>query len=465
MSDKKCRKCQSFCMLGYQLAGTAPDKKNDYPTTWKDQWQKLKDKTIQGDGSSEKTPKTLTAKSQQDLIQFIIDTYTEGKINCASDNGYFNKKDCKSLDTLTNIENFVQYDCRADVNDATANERDIIETKHFNNFLKLLSGSFSPVDKDGRGDSLENPNSTNDNAPVVGWYGDGTYTYVNNDKIVEQISARENDHSSDKSLIKGSLWESLRERASKLMYHPYQCNICNIYEGGQFGEVVRELGGYLIQHNPEYSWTQSTALSDSILGINNIKFRQDCSGFVSACVGIYAALLGKNEGKYYSCDQVSGNFKTLDSGALDAMNVKDEFVDKLNAPAGCIGMIFATDGHVEASDDTGAIWSGGGCGGCINNQANNCHENAQMMTKKTNGKTPSTLQAKESVNMTGQAPDKDESYNPAGDSSCSQTSGDCSETTSPCGETSSPCSSSEVSGPCDSRQGICYSEITACQEM
>jgi hypothetical protein len=112
-----------------------------------------------------------------------------------------------------------------------------------------------------------------------------------------------------------------------------------------------------------YSWARTGTLGSdvSICGISGpFSLRQDCSGFVSACIAIYA--MAMNEASSYStCNETSldytnGNFK-----------YKGLFEE---AKSGDYAHVIYADndgetGHTEASDETGQIWSGGGSGSCV----------------------------------------------------------------------------------------------------
>jgi hypothetical protein len=106
----------------------------------------------------------------------------------------------------------------------------------------------------GKGEELHASNNATSNGPIVGMAGSGTLESPPMSARTSYIDEAAAGKVTDKSLITADLWQNLAKRASKLMYHPYQCNICNVYEGGEFPEVVRELGTVIQEKKIGYSW-------------------------------------------------------------------------------------------------------------------------------------------------------------------------------------------------------------------
>lgn len=370
-----CPGCQSFCMLGGQLANgnsvTGTDKagktythskSQSYPDTWK-QWEHV----VPYDSSNPlnsiiQTQDTLSAKSQNDLITYIQSTWNEGTVNVASIASSIAQWKADHPNgikgaTPASVNNLVLYE-NTGVSGAEACSGEVIYDFHYNRLCDVLSESGNGVTSDLNGDTVSgNPSE----GPVA---GSASNRYDQN-KVVEK-----------EDLIKAVQYTTLYERASSLMYHPYQCNYCNIYEGGgNFGEIVRELGGAIMSKGPIYSWNKNTSIPDTIAGISGISFRQDCSGFVGACVSVFAAANGYSSG-FSAAQCASGEY--MSSSGLDQYGAADAFTRDIS---GDNGVIYADTEHVEASDDNGLIWSGGGGtdGSCYNGQQNGCHEHPIMM--------------------------------------------------------------------------------------
>lgn len=121
--------------------------------------------------------------------------------------------------------------------------------------------------------------------------------------------------------------------------------------------MVRELGTAISQVDPIYSWTKAMSLSEPVLGVSNISFRQDCAGFVSACIGVFRAI--QKGGAYHTCNMNSSAFESS-VGLEDMVGFFESGCG--SGQDGCESMIFAGPKHTEASDETGKVWSGGGHG-------------------------------------------------------------------------------------------------------
>jgi len=93
------------------------------------------------------------------------------------------------------------------------------------------------------------------------------------------------------------------------MYHPYQCNVCNIYESsGNWLGIVAEVWSNLKQDNPNVQYNQG-AYCEMRAGGNKISARQDCSGMVSAALTLYGMTVGVTtdcQGSYSSHSMGSG---------------------------------------------------------------------------------------------------------------------------------------------------------------
>ena len=284
MADEKCQGCLSFCMQGHQLAIEGADGNgSNYPKGWQ-QWKDLiGESDNNGEPSTIQTSNTLSAQSQLDLINYIKAAYSEGKHN--PEDGTLDLDKVKIADGLT-----IDTTPTKSTNETTLPQADdnvssnnIIYAYHYNNLLQPLRGSYPPVSQDPRGQELKingkdpTTNNAKENGPVAGWPGNTTAL----------VTSGQTDYS-DNSLIKASLYRDLYEAASKLMYHPYQCNTCNVYEGGQWIEIVEELGRTLYENNVLYD--QNGSWSATIGGIHETN-RTDCSGFVNGCVNIFNATL------------------------------------------------------------------------------------------------------------------------------------------------------------------------------
>lgn len=386
MADQTCPGCQSFCMLGGQIVSSSPviktingktyrhEKKETYPTEWKN-WE-----TIQFDDTIQTTGK-LTATSQNDLINYIKAAWDEGNINAskiADSIKDWNDKHPGGINgNKPSIETLKSFNDTG-ITKAKAAQEQVIHDYHYNNLCNVLAEEVSAETSDLKGDPTGNPQTS---GPRVGEASDRQTNYE--DRMVH----------SQEDLIKATYYNTLYEKASKLMYHPYQCNYCNIYEGGGFGEIVRELGSAIMENNPIYSWNKRTSLEKSVAGVSGITFRQDCSGFVGACLSVYSVASGITNA--FNGDQcASVQYET--TAGLNQYGVAGQFTQS-SSGSGCKGMIFADSNHVEASDDKGVVWSGGGSGECLNGQLNECHE-APIMMNYGCGQKPPRWQANEYAN-------------------------------------------------------------------
>lgn len=266
----------------------------------------------------------------------------------------------------------------------------LIHKEHYNGFLNQLANNSGNVVKQSdlpNGDKITIPSNGN-GGPQVAISG----------KTISESGGIENKNGGmDGSLITAKAYVDLAKQASKLLYHPFQCNVCNVCEGGKFGEIVKELGKAIRDAGWLYSQTQYENISGTFGGVTgSFNIRHDCSGFVSACVSIYAMAEGKISA-YDSCQQSSAFYADGTFNHNDLF-VKAEGSDNANA-------IFADHNdnsqHVEASDDEGRVWSGGGDGRCRNGQPGNCKETGTMMHEKAFSNRTKRWVAKGSSGMGG----------------------------------------------------------------
>lgn len=294
---ERCTGCQSFCMQGHQLAINGPDGKREEKNNgdWV-QW-----KNIKSSESTIQTNSTLSAQSQKDLINFIIATYSEGE-KCPEKNNIFedwaNKgKITVDMKTTSNTSATSLVEAKKDIEKggeiqgiSSTFDGSIIHASHYNNLLEPLINFYQPVTADPNGEPLQNSNNATKPGPVAGWPGSKTV----------MVTSGQSDQS-EKSLIKASLYneEGLYAKASKLMYHPYQCNVCNIYEGGEWLEIVDEMWKNLKKDAPpdtgwiyfEHSGTQGYTIMHA--GEGKVNARLDCSGCVSAAITLYSIAVGQ----------------------------------------------------------------------------------------------------------------------------------------------------------------------------
>lgn len=343
-----CQGCQSFCMQGHQLAIKGPDGNgSNYPNSWK-RW-----KNFIGYSDGTGTPSSignsnapnndsLTAQSQLDLINYIKAVYDEGTYNPNNGLGY-EKLKASGLSLVEDGVSIGSTNLDNAKNNVASNF--VIYDYHYNDLLEPLLGSDSPIKSDPKGQSISN--NASDSGPVAGWTAQPTAL----------VTSGQTDNS-ENSLIKASLYRDLYEKASHLMYHPYQCNECNIYEGGQWLEIVEELGVALDKADIRYSWTNSwTATVGGITETN----RTDCSGFVNGCVNIFnATLTGELGGLTGNSDQ----YTNRDSLPPAVQKYFAPYSSSLPRKKGSIvvrhgGQEGSATSHVEVY----AQWSGGGSGG------------------------------------------------------------------------------------------------------
>lgn len=285
-------------MRGAQLAGQAPGtptdgkstgetKKGTYPDGWKT-WKNItKDSSYIAAPANSGLTTYLSAQNHNDLINFIKDTYSEGKFNCQD--GTLTE----SLNTFSSKNNGkIQMEsafstasaCPATLTGNTVSSNIIISPSHYNNFtgsLYIGGENKSPVTQDAKGDPVTgNPSVA---GPVAG-------KPISDTTPAKSQSDFPNDNS---SLIKADMYKDLYDQASKLLYHPYQCNICNIYEGGEWLEICDEMARDIASRNVMYWSGQIDATGG---GITVRGLRTDCSGFVCACLSAFqASLNGQSE--------------------------------------------------------------------------------------------------------------------------------------------------------------------------
>lgn len=284
MAKDTCQGCQSFCMLGKQTVSSDSvifekngkkiehTKNQQYPTSWK-KWKDIsKDNTIQH-------PDKLSAQSQQDLIAYVKAAWNEGEISLEdisnSVTEWKNKHPNGIKGYMPSIGSVIPYDSTG-IEGAQANSEDIIHDYHYNKLCNVLSESTSGVTSDLKGDYISNDAKE---GPIVG----SSHDRQSQNKIVEK-----------EELIKASYYTKLQERASKLMYHPYQCNICNIYEGGEWLEIVKETWKALKETGPHIYYGKPGSKNFVNLTVNGetVNTRLDCSGAVSAAMYFYCKTLG-----------------------------------------------------------------------------------------------------------------------------------------------------------------------------
>ena len=372
MADK-CKGCQSFCMRGAQCAGQAPGKSTDtsysssaeqkkgtYPSGWTSWKDIAQDKSLCD---------FLTSVNHNDLITYIIDTYNEGKFNCSNISDTIKELTEKSgglsiiSDTVTSIESVSGFNN----GNFEVNKDTVIEASHYNNFSAPLglnsNGTTAAITEDPKGESIS---QTNDNGPgpIAGWPGEST-------AIVTSHNPTNKVHQNSE-IITASLYKDLYNAASKLKYHPYQCNICNIYEGGQWHEIVKQTAdsiGYTIPYNQG-----GFSASASVSNVKIINIRQDCSGYVSACLDIFSMIeAGEHNGTRVCSNGSSDNFRDGHFPS-SCSNVKQyfNFSSSIGTPEpGSIIVMPRPDllssGHVEIvkEDGIGSYSGGGGSGGVM----------------------------------------------------------------------------------------------------
>lgn len=377
-------------MRGAQTVGKAPgistdsnyssdeELRADYSDI--DSWKQWKDLTSGTNGTTICSSSGLTAKSQIDLVNYIITAYSEGTRNPMSEN-MFEENAIKGKDKIPNFDTLEKINYNfpesTDKTDAITgvSQNAVIKASHYNAFLNQLAADNGNVVT-----SQNLPNSDKVSGFTPANSGPQVGIQKNDNSKLSEVS---NDHTKSSSLITAQIYIDLANQASKLLYHPFQCNVCNVCEGGKFGEIVKELGSAIKEENWIYSQTKMKAIEKTIAGYEGpFSLRQDCSGFVSACVAIYAMAVGDVK-TYDSCNQTSLNFTKGD------FKYNHLFQPIKAGEQEYAHVIFADHDkhshHVEASDETGKVWSGGGTGPCIGAQSV-CKEHAIMMTTKGSSK-------------------------------------------------------------------------------
>jgi hypothetical protein len=121
------------------------------------------------------TPTTfLSATNHNDLINFVKDTYSEGKFNCTDSSlqtsitEFQSKKNNGAL-TLDGTYTTVSACPDSFVNNTVTSDT-IMASGHYNNLtgpLYIGGNNLSPVSKDAKGDAVSNQNAT-EAGPVAG---------------------------------------------------------------------------------------------------------------------------------------------------------------------------------------------------------------------------------------------------------------------------------------------------------
>ena len=352
-------------MMGHQLAVKGPDGLTPETGQWL-QWQYTqKDDSISSNIPNAKAT-AVSQENQQSLINFIKNAYKTGKYNPEDGTLY---KEMPKEDGLNIIKNPPSSKHPSSLDNEAGdniNTGKVIYSKHYNGFLDALAQFYSPISTDPKGDSLvgnKNGGSGNSNSdgPVCGWP-------TNADDLV--ISGQEEPgRSSDFSLIKAELYKGLYDKASKLMYHPYQCNICNIYEGGEWLEIVKELGENIDKQGTKYD--NNGSVTASAAGVE-CTMRTDCSGYVTGCLAIYNAIENGGGNSVYASDLTSDAFKEGGEGIPDGVKSHFTYSSSLPSEPGSILVRWANPKNHNATDKFGnntehveiqgehGIWSGGG---------------------------------------------------------------------------------------------------------
>lgn len=283
MATDKCKGCQSFCMRGAQVLGAAPgtstderyssdsEGHNSYPTSW-EQWKNL----ISGkEGTTIQSSAGLTATSQIDLADFIIAGYAEGTHNILDPQFLKTEEEQKQLERVKNpppgnSSPTYTTECQTDMDSAKDGvvSNEIIYAHHYNDFLKALLGTkTSSVTQD-----TVNADQTVSNDLTSGI-------------IIGQAADIDGKTVKKDDLIFAKQYIELAENASSLLYHPYQCNICNICEGSDWMETVVATYEAIAAQNPSY-YPETTSVTISVNGLR-FNLRPDCSGAVAACLFAY----------------------------------------------------------------------------------------------------------------------------------------------------------------------------------
>lgn len=369
MTEQKCKGCQSFCMRGAQLAGQAPGtptdgkstgetKKGTYPDGWKT-WKNItKDSSYIAAPANSGLTTYLSAENHNDLINFIKDTYSEGKFNCQDGTlteslNTFSSKNKGKLQMESAFS--TASACPTTLTGNTVTSNTIMSPSHYNNFtgsLYIGGENKSPITQDAKGDKVTgNPSEA---GPVAG------------KPISDTTPAKSQSDfpKDDSSLIKADMYKDLYDQASKLLYHPYQCNICNIYEGGEWLEICDDIAKDLQSRNVQYTYSgQTTSTEAARAGITVTNMRQDCSGYVSACLDVMKAI-ETGGGPTVACSNLTSH--AFQGSWPSGYSVLEKyFTYKGGGNPGAIWVRIAQGddgGHIEIQGESGK-YSGGGLSG------------------------------------------------------------------------------------------------------
>lgn len=374
MAEEKCKGCQSFCMLGKQLVSKDPvtfsengksvthNKSQTYPT----EWEKLKEAKTDVTIAAE-TNGILTVQNYNSLLDYIKAAWNEGAVNC--NNMKESIAEWQSKHSSNNAQlTILNPSCIAYPDDSNARANydeqgrgETIKPIHYNFPYSILNNNIEAVTQNPRGENISNDASSGPQAGTISTTNGYTAAVV-----------KSND------LIKGEYYKELYDQAKKLQYHPYQCNYCNIFEGGEWNEIVEAVGTACSSEGLIYSWNKYTGV-ETDFGYTGT-FRQDCSGFVNACVNLFNKVLTGSPGF------LTGNSEAYKSRANLPEAVQPYFED-YSGNATTKGSIVLR--YCGATNECGANltthveiynqWSGGGNGDCINGQADGCHEASVMM--------------------------------------------------------------------------------------
>lgn len=388
MAADKCSGCQSFCMRGAQVVGQAPGKSTDknYDSSSEPKanytnlkkWQNWENITSGENGTTICSDNGLSASSQLQLVDYIKTAYGEGKFN-PKDNNMFQKDQIKNKDKIANFNKLSTMNYNFSNSDAGIVSKDyetpgqqiqsnsIIHKEHYNGFLNQLAANNGNV-------VTSNDLPNNDKVSITSAEaGPQLALQQSGATVLKSVKGDSGNNTGDGDLITAQIYVDLAKQASKLLYHPFQCNVCNVCEGGKFGEIVRELGTNLSSKGLIYSWFKTTSFSEDVCGIkaNGNSIRQDCSGFVGACISIYGMSEGKNvwvqcNSQQYVCQQLSGLESLFEDGASP------------DGSSTVHGYHKGASGHVEATDDNSNLWSAGGSGNKLPSYDSGCHERASM---------------------------------------------------------------------------------------
>ena len=283
-------------MRGAQCAGQAPgtptdsnytgsEEKKEYPTTWY-QWS-----NFIGEGDNATTicsSEGLTAQSQIDFVTFITNTFNEGEINVGNMSKFLGspeaeKQISRRKGTAPPASGAPLY-VTPNMKDATIDQQtgdtitknSVIYHQHYNALTSPLNGNdYNAVSKD----SLNKTSITNipSSGKVAGFGG-------------EQSSKAKGDQ------ILAADYVDLAKKAKSLLYHPYQCNLCNICEGSEWLEVVKATWEALRTQGEGklIYFTHEGSQGYINLQVNgeSCHTRLDCSGTVGAAIYFYAKAQG-----------------------------------------------------------------------------------------------------------------------------------------------------------------------------